>query len=42
MSIIFSEFDERIDQEIVEYASDEENGNLASVSSNRPGSENER
>ena len=40
-SIVFSEFGESIDQEIVEYDSGRENGNLASVSSNRPGSENE-
>ena len=40
-SIVFSEFGESIDQEIVEYDSDGENGNFASVSSNRPGSENE-
>ena len=40
-SIVFSEFGESTDQEIVEYDSGGENGNLASVSSNRPGSENE-
>ena len=40
-SIVFSEFGESIDQDIVEYDSDGENGSLASVSSYRPGSENE-
>ena len=40
-SIAFSEFGESIDQEIVEYDSGGENCNLASVSSNPPGSENE-
>ena len=40
-SIVFSELGESIDQEIVEGDSDGENGNLASVTSNRPGSENE-
>ena len=40
-SIVFPEFGQSIDQEIVEYVSGGENGNLASVSSNRPGSENE-
>ena len=41
-SIVFSEFGESIDQEIVEYYSDGENGNFASASSYHPGNENER
>ena len=40
-SIFFSEFGQSIDQEIVEYVSGGGNGNLASVSGNRPGSEND-
>ena len=40
-SIVFSEFGESADQEIVKCDSDGENGNLTSVGSNRPGSENE-